>query len=281
MNAQRRSGLALDLRQGALWAVTLAVLAFLIAPLLAIVPLSFNSGAYLTYPLEGFSLRWYAALGASGDWLLALKNSVIIGVSATILATVLGTLAALGLNDERFPMKSLVMGLIISPMIVPIVIVAVGLYYFFAPLGLTQTYTGLILAHAMLAAPLVVITVTASLANFNKNLVRAASSLGARPLRTLGKVILPLILPGVVSGGLLAFATSRDEVVVVIFLGGSEQRTLPRQMLVGIRDYISPTIMAVATLLIVVSVLLLATIELLRRRAERLGMSPRSGQPPQ
>src|SRR5258708_25373212 len=202
------AGIRAKLAGGALWAFTVVVLAFLVAPLLAVIPLSLNAGSYLTYPLEGFSLRWYAALRQSGDWMLAFKNSMIIGLSATGIATVLGTLAALGLNDERFPMKSLVMAFIISPLVVPIVVVAVGLYYFFAPLGLTQSYTGLILAHAMLAAPLVVITVSAALSNFNRTLIRAAASLGAGPVRTLAKVVLPLILPGVVSGALLAFATS-------------------------------------------------------------------------
>jgi putative spermidine/putrescine transport system permease protein len=264
---------------GARWALSVLTLLFLIAPLIAIVPLSFNSGAFLTYPLEGFSLRWYRALFASSEWLLAFRNSMIIGATATFLATTLGTLAALGLAHERFPFRGAVMAFIVSPMVVPIVIVAVGLYYFFAALGLTETYTGLILAHTMLAAPLVVITVSAALSSFDWNLTRAAFSLGAGPVRVFFKVILPLALPGVCSGALLAFATSLDEVVTVIFLAGPDQFTLPRQMLVGIRDYINPTITAVATVMMIISVLLLTTIEIVRRRAKRMSVSPLTSRP--
>jgi len=205
--------------------------------------------------------------------LAAFRNSMIVGFSATFLATTLGTLAALGLMQERFPFRAAVMAFIVSPMVVPIVVVAVGLYYFFAALGLTETYTGLILAHTMLAAPLVVITVTAALSSFDWNLIRAAFSLGAGPLRVFFKVILPLALPGVCSGALLAFATSLDEVVTVIFLAGPDQFTLPRQMLVGIRDYINPTITAVATVLMIISILLLMTVEIFRRRAERMAVA--------
>lgn len=256
--------------KAALWTFCVLMFVFLVAPPLAIIPLSFNAGSFLNYPLEGMSLRWYRALIDSADWVNALKNSMIIGAASTFLATSLGTLAALGLAHERFPFRGVVMALLVSPMIVPIVVIAVGVYFFFALFGLTQTYLGVILAHTMLASPLVVITVAASLAGYDRNLTRAAFNLGAGPARTFFKVILPLVLPGVISGALLAFATSLDEVVVVIFLAGPEQRTLPRQMLIGIREYINPTITAAATMLIVVSVLFFATIELLRRRMERL-----------
>ena len=253
-----------------LYTTSALVLFFLMAPILAIVPLSFNSGSFLTYPLDGLSLRWYDAFLASGQWMRALKNSFVIGLSAAAVATVLGTLAALGLTRADFRGKGIVMAILLSPMIVPVVIVAVGFYFFFAPLGLTASYTGLILAHTALGTPFVVITVAATLKGFDDNLARASASLGAAPLTTFFRVILPLIAPGVFSGALFAFATSFDEVVVVLLVAGPEQRTLPREMFSGLRENISPTITAVATIMILVSVLMLASLELLRRRNERL-----------
>lgn len=253
-----------------LWVSAGLVLFFLMAPILAIIPLSFNSGQFLTYPLDGFSLRWYEDFITTERWMRSLTNSLIVGISATLLATTLGTLAALGLARARFPGKGLVMAVLLSPMIVPLVITAVGFYLFFAPLGLVASYPGLIMAHTALASPFVVITVSATLQGFDVILARAAASLGAPPLTAFRRVTLPLIAPGVISGALFAFAISFDEVVVVLFVAGPEQRTLPREMFSGIRENISPTITAVATILIVVSVVLLATMELLRRRNERL-----------
>lgn len=251
------------------------VFLFLVLPILAMIPISFSAGEWLTYPLPGLSLRWYQDFLSSPMWLRALQNSIIVATSTTLLATVLGTLAALGLARASFPFKGLLMALLISPIVVPIVITAVGVYFFFAGLGLVNTYIGLILAHTVLAVPFVVITVAAALQGFNVTLTRAAASLGANPVVVFFRVTLPLILPGVVSGALFAFATSFDEVVVALFLAGPEQRTLPRQMFSGIRENISPTITAVATVLIAISVLLMTAIELLRRRGERLrGRSP-------
>ncbi len=253
-----------------LWIVSGLVLAFLITPLLVIVPLSFSSGTMLTLPLPGWSLRWYAEVVNSEPWQNSLLHSLIVGAIATVLATVLGTLAALGLTRAEFPGKSLLMGVLISPMIVPLVIVAAGAYFFLLPLGLTNSLLGLALVHAALGAPFVLITVSATLAGLDPSLPRAAASLGAPPTVVFKKVILPLIAPGVISGGLFAFVTSFDEVVVAMFLTGPQNRTLPRQMFDGLRDNISPAILAVATLLIVVAILLLATVELLRRRNLRL-----------
>jgi len=254
---------------GTVVAATL-VFVFLMAPILAIVPLSFSSSTYLTYPLPGVSMRWYEDLFTSDKWMLSLKNSFIIGIASTVLSMILGTLAALGLATWRSRWKSLVMAVVLSPMVVPVVITAVGVYFFFAPLGLTGNYAGLILSHTALATPFVVITVSATLQGFDTNLARAAASLGAPPLLTFFKVVLPLILPGVASGALFAFATSFDEVVTVLFLAGPEQRTLPREMFAGIRENISPTITAAAVILTVFSVALLACLEWLRRRGERL-----------
>ncbi|OEC33441.1 putative spermidine/putrescine transport system permease protein [Pseudomonas cuatrocienegasensis] len=246
------------------------VLLFLILPVLVIIPLSFNAGTFLVYPIESFSLRWYEDFFASASWMRALKNSLLVAPAATVLAMVLGTLAAIGLTRGEFRGKALVMSLLISPMVVPVVIVGVSSYLFFAPLGLGNSYISLILVHAVLGVPFVIITVSATLQGFNYNLVRAAASLGASPITAFRRVTLPLIAPGVISGALFAFATSFDEVVVTLFLAGPEQVTLPRQMFSGIRENLSPTIAAAATLLIGFSILLLLTLEWLRGRSEKM-----------
>ena len=250
---------------------------FLIAPILVIIPLSFNAEPYFTFTPamlgldpDGFSLRWYQDILNNEQWMRAIRNSFFIGFFATLLATTLGTIAALGLSNSRMPYRTAVMAVLLSPMIVPVIITAAGMYFFYSSIGLSQTFLGLILAHATLGTPFVVITVTATLSGFDRSLMRASASMGAAPTETFFKVVVPLITPGVISGALFAFITSFDEVVAVLFLSGPEQRTVPRQMWAGIREQISPTILAVATLLIVVSVLLLATLELLRRRNERM-----------
>jgi putative spermidine/putrescine transport system permease protein len=253
--------------------LTGAVLLFLVAPILTIVPLSFSSGSFFYYTLPGLSLRWYQDFFTSSFWLSSLRNSLIIGVSATVLATVLGTMAALGIWRARFPAQALVLAMLISPMVVPVVIIAVGVYFAFAPLGLTDGYLGLILAHATLGVPFVVITVLATLSAFDRTLLRAAESLGASQLTTFRRVMLPLILPGVASGAVFAFAASFDEVVVVLLMAGPAQRTLPRQMFAGINDNISLTIAAAATMLIAISLLLMIIVGWLQRRSARMRQS--------
>jgi putative spermidine/putrescine transport system permease protein len=302
--------------------ICVLIFLFLIAPILVIIPLSFNSEPYFTFTKkmmsldpEGFSLRWYDLLltfgmtapdairdsswwsdvWANAAWVKAAKNSIIIGFYSTILATCLGTLAALGLARPEMPWRRLIMAILISPMIVPIIITATGMFFFYSSacvspdsfLGavlapvlsnsgcLANTYLGVIMAHATLGIPFVIITVTATLISFDYTLARAAASLGASPQRTFFKIMLPLILPGVISGALFAFVTSFDEVVAVLFIAGHDQQTIPRQMWNGIREQISPAILSVATILVIFSIALLATVELLRRRSERLrGISP-------
>lgn len=246
------------------------VFVFLMAPILAILPLSVNDSEFLTYPMRGLTGRWYEQVFADPKWRLAVQNSFLIGVPATLVATVLGTLAAVGLALADFRAKPAVTALLLSPLVVPIVIVAVGLYFFFAPLGLTQSYTGLILAHAVLGAPFVVVTVSAALAGFDRNLARAGASLGAPPTLVFRRIMLPLIAPGVASGALFAFATSFDEVVTVMMLAAPHQRTIPREMFSGLRESISPSIAAVATVLIAFAVVLLLAVEALRARSERM-----------
>ncbi len=254
----------------ALRAFCVLVLLCLVLPVLAIIPISFSSDTMLTYPMPGLSLRWYKEFFNAVMWTLSMKNSFIIAGATTVLATALGTLAALGLTMPNFPFKGVITGIMIMPMVVPIVITAVGIYFFFARIGLVSTHLGMILAHTVLATPFVIITVTATLQGFNPNQVRAGASLGAPPATVFFKITLPQILPGLISGALFAFVTSFDEVVVALFIAGSKQYTLPRQMFAGIREKYNPTIAAVATMMIVISVLLLVSLELLRRRNERL-----------
>mgnify|MGYP001377535364 FL=1 len=252
---------------------------FLIAPLFVILPLSFNAEQYIHFSSkmlaldpEGFSLRWYEDMiyGTKNPWGLATKNSLIIAFFATIGSTVLGTVAALGLSSRHMPYKAAFMALLISPMIVPLIISGTAIFFFMAKVGLAATHTGIILSHIILGTPFVVITVTATLSGFDHSVTRAAASLGSNPVNTFMKITLPLIMPGVISGALFAFVTSFDEVVVVLFLAGLENTTIPIQMWVGLREQLSPTIMAVATCLIVMSTLILVSAELLRRRSERL-----------
>ena len=247
-------------------ATNLLTLLFLVLPILVIIPLSFSDSTFLAYPIPGFSLRWYDNLFHSNEWMRAAKNSFIVAPLATVIATVLGTLAAMGLNKAAFTGKALLMAILISPMVVPVVVVGVGVYLFFAQIGLSDSYTGLVFAHAALGAPFVVTTVSATLQGFNHNLVRASLSLGAGPVRTFFRITLPVIAPGLISGALFAFATSFDEVVITLFVAGPEQTTLPRQMFTGIRENISPTIAALATILIVFSTCLLLALEWLRGR---------------
>ena len=260
---------------------------FLISPIFIILPLSFSSSPFFEFTREfmhfepeAWSLRWYrqmVGISSPGDttvvtnkWMLGTRNSFIIGISATLLATALGTVAALGLSRRNMPFKGTIMAILISPMVVPLIITSAGMFFFYSKIGLTHTYIGLILAHTALGTPFVVITVTATLTGFDTNLIRASHSLGADTMRTFFKVIMPLILPGVISGALFAFITSFDEVVVVMFIGSVEQITIPKQMWAGLRQETSPVILCMATCLVFLSIALLTTVELLRRRAERL-----------
>ncbi|MFO7806518.1 MAG: ABC transporter permease [Paracoccaceae bacterium] len=266
---------------------------FLIAPIVTIIPLSFNAQNFFTFTPgmlaldpDAYSLRHYRDFFTNDEWLVPLKNSLIIAPFATIISVSLGTLAAIGLSQSHVPFRRGIMAILISPMIVPLIISATGMFFFYsqlglwmeANLGLSKSLTGyikVILAHAALGIPFVIITVTATLVGFDQSLTRAAANMGANPTTTFFRVQMPLILPGVISGGLFAFITSFDEVVVVLFVGAAAQQTLPWQMYTGLREQISPTILAVATVLVCVSICLLTVVELLRRRSERLrGMSP-------
>ncbi len=255
---------------------------FLIFPILVILPLSFNAEPYFTFTEEmltfdpaGYSLRWYQDLLGSDEWMNSVRNSFIISIASTIIATTLGTLAALGLSRRHMPARGFITAVLISPMIVPLIITAAALFSFYARIELSQTFFSIIMAHVVLGTPFVVITVTAALASFDEQLIRASSSLGADATTTFFRVILPLVLPGVIAGALFAFVTSLDEVVVVLFLAGPEQTPITVRMFSGLREEISPTILALATILVGISIVLLSTLELIRRRGERMrGLSP-------
>lgn len=275
---------------------------FLILPILIIIPLSFNVEPYFSFTAgmlkfdpEAFSLRWYKDIFVNGmanpdtaswsawwsdtwnngQWIRAARNSFTIAIASTLIATILGTLAALGLSQSTMPYRSLITSILISPMIVPLVITATGMFFFYSDIGLAKTYWGVILAHVTLGVPFVIITVTATLVGFDRSLIRASQNLGASGWMTFRRVIMPLIAPGMISGALFAFITSLDEIVAVLFLADVDQRTIPRQMWSGIREQISPTILAVATILVMLSIALLTVAELLRRRSERLrGITP-------
>ena len=263
---------------------------FLIAPLVAIIPISFIQSPFMVFTEgmmscppdpEAWSLRWYRYMvgictdenlttPCSNKWMIGTVNSFFVGFVSTFFATALGTLAALGLSRPHMPYKALIMSILISPMIVPLIITAAGMFFFYAKINLVYTFTGIILAHIALSTPFVVITVTATLVGFDMNMVKASQSLGARPVRTFFKVIMPLILPGVISGALFAFITSFDEVVIVMFMASLDQLTIPKQMWAGIRQEISPVILCMATCLVALSIFLLTTVELLRRRSEKM-----------
>ena len=255
------------------------VFVYLIAPLFVIFPLSFSADEFLVFSEgmkrldpDAFSTRWYKDMvwGTKNPWGLAAKNSLTVAFFATIGSVLIGTLAAVGLSSRHMPYKGIIMAILISPMIVPLIISGVAIFFFMAKVGLAATHTGIIIAHIILGTPFVVITVTATLSGFDHSVTRAAASLGSTPINTFMKITLPLLLPGVISGGLFAFVTSFDEVVVVLFLAGLENTTIPIQMWIGLREQLSPTILAVATCLIIMSTLILVTAELLRRRSERL-----------
>ncbi len=257
--------------------VAALVLAFLILPVLVVVPISFSSSQYLDFPPRGFSLQWYERFLGSTEWTDALWASVQAGIVATLLACVLGTAAALGLARSRFPGKTLVVGFLVSPMIVPVIVLAIALYGVYAKLHLVGSLAGLVLAHAALGLPYVIVTVSATLQRVDERLEHAALSLGATPWQAFRHVTFPLIRPGVIAGALLAFIASWDDVVIALFISGTRSGTLPKRMWEGLRSEIDPTIAAASTLLVAVSLALMLVLEWQRRRSARLVAQTQDG----
>ena len=272
-----RSGPQSALGRAALYALCTAVFAFLILPILAIIPLSLNAGSFLSFPLSGFSTRWYQTLFASPQWLASFRNSLIIACATTMIATPLGTLAALGLSRMQPRARVLILTSLAVPLVMPVMITAIGEYFLYAPHGLANSFAGLVLAHTTLAIPYVLVVVQASLEGLDKSLLRAGASLGGSPSRVFVRILVPLILPGLVAGAVFAFMTSFDETVIALFLAGPDQRTLPLQMFDSVREQLSPAILAAATLLVLLSTTLLGTVEILRRWGRGLAPSEPSG----
>jgi ABC-type spermidine/putrescine transport system permease subunit II len=243
--------------------------------MLVIVPMSFGESSFLEFPPKGFSLRWYETFFSSLPWTSASLRSLQVGLLSAALATVLGTLAAFALVRGRLPGKTAINAFILSPMIIPRMVIAIAVYFLYARLNLVGTAEGLVLAHVVLGVPFVVVTVSAVLKGFDLTLEHAAQTLGANRWQTFRHVTLPLIQAGVLSGALFAFITSFDELIIALFVTGGIVSTLPKKMWDDILLQVNPTLAAVSTVLLILTTALLLTAELLRRRAERLkGAAP-------
>lgn len=226
----------------------------LVLPVLVVVPMSFSDSSFLAFPPEEWSLRWFRKYVEDPAWRASTIASLRIAVLVTLLSVVLGTAAALGLVRGRIPFKSGLTALVITPLVVPYVIVGLATYSVALELGLTETTLGFVLVHTALAVPYVTVNVAAALASFDRRLEQAALSLGASPIVTFGRVTLPLIAPSVAAGALFAFITSWDEVVVSLFLSGPDVTTLPVRMWSGVRVQIDPTVAAVSTMLLLITI---------------------------
>jgi len=251
-----------------LWAATGIVLAYLALPSLVVVIMSLSGGRFLEFPPSTLSMRWYQAYWSSTSWMDATVRSLEVAVMVTALATSLGTLASIALVRLVVPGKSALRALVVSPIMVPTIVLSIGIYSVYARWRLIGTATGLVLAHTVLALPFVVLNVTAVLYKLDRSLERAARSLGAGPLRTFTQVMLPLLWPGIASGAIFAFLTSFDEIVIAMFVSGSNP-TLPKLMFDGIRYELNPVVAAVSSQLIIVTSLALLGSAWLRRRTER------------
>lgn len=248
---------------------TVLVLGFLMAPMLAVVVLSFSPTELMVLPPRGFSLRWYEDFLTAGRWVLATRNSFVVAIATTLLATVLGTAAAIGLQLGRFRGKAVLVTLLTLPLVTPYIVTAASMYFAYSLAGLSGSLLGLVLGHTVVAVPFVVMAVLATLQTFDANLLRAAASLGAAPVPAILRVVVPNIWPGIAAGAVFAFATSLDEFVITLFLAGPGQFTLPRQMYASVREFLTPTILAAATLLFLCSLIFLLVSEALRLRAAR------------
>jgi len=259
-----------------MWIGVTAVFVFLILPVVVIFPLSFSASQYLEFPPSGWSLQWYRNYWNREDWIFATILSLKVATGTSVLATLLGTVTAFGLTRSSFKGKSVFLGIVLSPIIMPAIVVGVAIYFFYARIRLLGNLGGLVLAHTLLATPFVVVTVMTSLQGFDRNLERAGMSLGAHPLYTFMRVTLPMIRPGVLSGALFAFVTSLDELIVALFVTAPTAVTLPRRMWEGVRLEIDPTIAAVASILIVFALLCLGVFQALqaRQRSQSTATTP-------
>ncbi len=242
------------------------VLIFLVVPTLLVIPMSFSSSQYLEFPPREWSLRWYRSYFDSASWMQATATSLKAGVLTALVATPLGTLAAYGLLVSRVRHAATLMALLLAPMVVPVILVGIGVFYAYVKLKLVNTLLGLVLAHSMLAIPVVMMVVSSALKTFDLNQERVARSLGATRAQAFLRVTLPQIRFSVLTGAVLAFLTSFDEIIVSLFISGGENSTLTRNMFNALRDQVDPTIAAISTLIIVVTTVLLVATQLLSRK---------------
>lgn len=242
----------------------ISVLVFLVLPAFIVIPMSFGSSEYLKFPPVDFSLKWYSEFIESERWVGSLWLSLQVAVCTTVIATLVGTLASLAMTRGNFPGKALVNTIIISPMIVPVIILAIAIYGLYAKLGMIGTRAGLVSAHTVLALPYVFLIMTSNLHQFDISLELAAMNLGANRIKTFFFVTLPLIFPGMMTSAIFAFITSFDELVVANFISGIRGTTLPKQMFDGIRLEVSPVVASVSSILIVVSIVTILLLQSLR-----------------
>lgn len=253
-----------------LWLYILAVviMVLLVAPTLIVIPMSFSASQYLEFPPREWSLRWYESYFASPAWMQATKTSLKAGVLTMLLATPLGVAAAYGLHVSRHRFAQAAFVLLITPMMVPVILIAIGAFYAYVQIGMVNSLAGLVVAHAILALPLVLIVVSAALKSYDMNQEAAARSLGASRLMAFLTVTLPQIRFSVITAALLAFLTSFDEVIVAMFVSGGQNSTLTRNMFNALRDQIDPTIAAISTIMIVISSTALILAQILGKARE-------------
>lgn len=249
------------------------VLLILVAPIFVLIPLSFTSLNYFKFPPPSFSLQWYESFFNNKEWVECFFRSLGIASLTVVLAVVLGTMAAVAVTRIDFKYKNVFMGFMVMPMVIPVIIISIALYNSFAPLKLTNTILGLVLAHTLLALPIVFITVTTGLKGVDRNIELAAMSLGSKYINAFFQVTLPQIKPSIFSAALFAFSTSLDEVTVTIFLSGAKTKTLPVAMWESMRNNIAPDIAAVSTILILLTVIILSLQELVKRKELKVNHS--------
>lgn len=255
---------------GRLWLYALAgmVMLFLMLPTLIVIPMSFSESQYLEFPPREWSLRWYRSYFSSTSWMQATATSFKAGILTMLVSTLFGTMAAYGLHTARLRFSGLVFSILLTPIIVPVILVGIGIFYVYVKLGLVNSMTGIVLAHSMLAIPLVVMVVSSALKSYDMNQERVARSLGASRPYAFFFVTLPQIRFAVISGAVLSFLTSFDEVIVALFVSGGPNSTLTRNMFAALRDQIDPTIAAISTLVVVLTSLLLAISQMFGKQSE-------------
>lgn len=248
--------------------ITGLILLFLFAPILIVFPLSVSDSAFLTWPPVGISFRWFETFFSQYKWVTATLNSFKVAILSTAFSLVFGTMAAYGIAKLSVGKKAALHTLFIIPMVIPAIVLALAYYFAFAEIGIKRSMFTVLVAHCIISVPYVVSNVSAGLSNFDWNTQRASLSLGANPVATIWKVIIPSIQPSLIAGGLFAFITSFDEVVIAQFISGTSFKTLPMEMFAGIKNEIQPTIAAAAAMLVILSVVLQGGMEVLNNRRE-------------